>query len=146
MLLELVATLSAALFAGAALYINAVEHPARMSLGADAALTEWRPAYRRGTRMQAPLAVVGCLTALAAWATGAGGGWLVGGLLLGGVVPITLVVIYPTNARLLAPDAALDAAHVVALLGRWNRLHAVRTLLSLAALVLFLTQLGRPLG
>jgi hypothetical protein len=126
MLAELVATLSAALFAGAAVYINAVEHPARMSLGPAAALAEWRPAYRRGTRMQAPLAVVGCLTAVAAWATGAGRAWL----------------IFPTNAQLLAPTAADDPGRAAALLGRWNRLHAVRTLLSLAALVLFLTQLS----
>jgi uncharacterized membrane protein len=142
MLAELVATLSAALFAGAAVYINAVEHPARMSLGPAAALAEWRPAYRRGTRMQAPLAVVGCLTAVAAWATGAGRAWLIGGLLLGAVVPVTLVVIFPTNAQLLAPTAADDPGRAAALLGRWNRLHAVRTLLSLAALVLFLTQLS----
>jgi uncharacterized membrane protein len=142
MLPELVATLSAALFAGAALYLTPVEHPARMSLGAAAALAEWRPAYRRGTRLQAPLAVVGCLTAVAAWATGSGAAWLVGGLLLGAVVPLTLLVIYPTNAQLLAPAAADDSGRVAALLGRWNRLHAVRTVLSLAALVLFLTQLG----
>lgn len=142
MLSELVATLSAALFAGAALYINAVEHPARMSLGAAAALAEWRPAYHRGTRMQAPLAVVGCLMAVVAWATGAGGAWLVGGLLLGAVVPITLVIIYPTNAQLLGPAVAHDPRRVAALLTRWNRLHAVRTLLSLVALVLFLSQLG----
>lgn len=142
MLPELVATLSAALFAGAALYINAVEHPARMSLGPATALAEWRPAYLRGTRLQAPLAVVGCLTAVVAWATGSGAAWLVGGLLLGAVVPLTLVVIYPTNAQLLAPAVTHDPGRVAALLGRWNRLHAVRTALGLAALVLFVAQRG----
>jgi hypothetical protein len=113
-----------------------------MSLGAATALAEWRPAYRRGTRLQAPLAVVGCLTGVAAWAPGSGAAWLVGGLLLGAVVPLTLVVIYPTNAQLLAPAAAHDPGRVAALLGRWNRLHAVRTVLGLAALVLFLAQRG----
>ena len=141
MLLELLATLAAALFTGAAVYINAVEHPARMSLGPSAALSEWRPAYRRGTLMQAPLAIIGLLAATAAWATGAGSAWLVGGLLLGAVVPITLVVIFPTNKQLLAPTAEQDLGRAAVLLDRWNRLHAIRSLLSLTALVLFLLEL-----
>ena len=142
MLLELLATLSAALFAGAAVYINVVEHPARMSLGTAAALAEWRPAYQRGTRMQAPLAIIGLLMAVAAWATGAGSAWLAGGLLLGAVVPFTLVVAFPINKQLLRPDMDRDLDRARLLLERWNRLHAVRTLLSIAALVLFLLQLA----
>ena len=142
MLPELLAALSAALFAGAALYINVVEHPARMSLDTASALAEWRPAYRRGAAMQAPLALVGCLAALVAWLTGAGLAWLVGGLLLGAVIPVTLVIIFPTNAQLLATEAERDLARTAVLLGRWNRLHAVRSLLSIAALVLFLAELA----
>jgi uncharacterized membrane protein len=142
MMLELLATLSAALFAGAAVYINVVEHPARMSLGAAAALAEWRPAYQRGARMQAPLAIVGLVTAIAAWATGAGSAWLVGGVLLGAVVPFTLVVAFPVNKQLLGPEMDRDLDRARLLLERWNRLHAVRTLLSIAALVLFLLQLA----
>ena len=98
MILELLATMCAAIFSGAAIYINLVEHPARMSLGPATALAEWRPAYERGARMQAPLALVGLITAIAAWATGAGVGWLVGGVLLGGVVPFTLVVTSRVNS------------------------------------------------
>jgi len=43
------ATLSAGLFAGAAIYVNAVEHPARLSCGVDVALREFAPSYRRAT-------------------------------------------------------------------------------------------------
>jgi hypothetical protein len=46
------------LFAGAALYINLVEHPARMKLGTAAAVAQWAPSYHRATFMQAPLAVL----------------------------------------------------------------------------------------
>ena len=140
-MLELLATLCAAVFAGAAIYINLVEHPARMSLGPTTALAEWRPAYRRGAMMQAPLAIVGFLAAVGAWLTGAGSGWLFGGALLGAVVPFTLLVTFPTNQQLMSPavnDAPIQAR---ALLERWNRLHAVRTALSIAALVLFLSRL-----
>jgi len=66
----------------------------------------------------------------------------VAGLLLGAVVPFTLVIILPTNKRLL--DPALDEAspRAAALLARWNRLHAVRSAAALLALVILLLHLG----
>lgn len=63
MALELIATVCAGLFAGAAIYINLVEHPARLEGGTAAALAQWRPSYRRATIMQASLAVVGSVSA-----------------------------------------------------------------------------------
>ena len=41
------ATLSAAFFAGAALYINVVEHAARMGLDVASATAQWAPSYQR---------------------------------------------------------------------------------------------------
>ena len=136
---QLIATLCAAIFAGAALYINLVEHPARMSLGVAAALAEWRPAYQRATMMQAPLAIIGLIAGVTAWAMGAGAMWLVGALLLGTVVPFTLLVTFPTNRQLLDPAVATDLTRACVLLDRWNRLHAVRSALGVAALLVFLT-------
>jgi uncharacterized membrane protein len=138
MIFEILATLCAGLFAGAAIYINAVEHPARMSLGTATALAEWRPAYRRATLMQAPLAIAGLVAAVGAWATGSGSTWLVGALLLGLVVPFTLVVALPVNRQLLDPAMDGDLDRAKSLLTRWNRLHGVRTVLSVVALALFL--------
>ena len=138
MWLLIVATVCAGMFAGAAFYINAVEHPARLSCGSEIALREFAPSYRRATVMQASLAVVGCLAAL--WSS-----WLLqdpwvalGAVLLGSVVPFTLVVILPTNKRLL--DRSLDprAVEANALLVRWGRLHAIRSLLSSVSFLLFL--------
>ena len=142
MMFELIATLCAALFAGAALYINLVEHPARMSLGTGPALAEWAPSYHRATLMQAPLALVGALAGAAAWLAGGGAGWLAGGVMLGLVIPITLVVIFPTNRELLDPATAGNLDRAGVLLGRWNRLHALRTMLSTVALLIFLVQLA----
>ena len=141
-MLELLATFCAAIFCGAAIYINLVEHPARMSLGAVTALAEWKPAYERGARLQAPLAIIGFIAAVAAWATGSEVAWLVGGILLGAVVPFTLLVTAPTNRELMASTTDVDPARAHALLDRWNKLHAVRSALSLAALLLFLSRLG----
>jgi hypothetical protein len=135
-LLALIATLSAALFAGAALYITVVEHPARMQLDTRAAAAQWAPSYQRATRLQAPLAVISALAGSGAWWADGGAGWLVAALLIGAVVPFTLIVIMPTNHRLQAPDRDPAAPETRALLQRWARLHAVRTLLSLIALTL----------
>lgn len=136
--LEFLATFATALFAGAALYINVVEHPARMSLETRVAASQWAPSYKRATWLQAPLAVVSCLAGVAAWASGADLTWLVGALLIGAVVPFTLVVIKPTNDKLLAPGRDSSTADTRQLLQRWSRLHAVRTALSLAALLAYL--------
>jgi len=142
MLFLVLATLASGLFAGAAVYINLVEHPARLSCGADLALKEFRPSYRRATIMQASLALVGAISGVVA-------GWLqrdvrilLAAFLLGSVVPFTLVVILPTNRRLL--DPALDSRLVDAavLLRRWAALHAVRSLLASVAFVIYLLRVA----
>ena len=136
--MEFIATLSCALFAGAAVYINVVEHPARMSCGTEVATTEWAPSYERATWMQALLAVVGFVSAVIAWLAGSSVSWLIGGVLLGLVVPFTLVVIKPTNKRLLSSDLDKRSEETRKLLDKWNVLHGVRTALSVLALILFL--------
>src|SRR5580692_10399358 len=135
---EFVAVLSCSLFAGAAIYINLVEHPARMECGVEIAATEFVPSYRRATVMQATCAAVGLLSCVAAWLGGASFWWLVAGVLLGSVIPFTLIVILPTNKRLLSPTLDRRSAEAERLLARWGRLHAVRSLLSGLALQLFL--------
>lgn len=132
------ASLCAALFAGAALYINVVEHPARMGLETRMAALQWAPSYQRATWLQAPLAMVSLLAGAVVWFQSGGLGWLVAALLVGAVVPFTFGVIMPTNHRLLEPGRDLSSAETRELLVRWGRLHAVRTVLSLAGTVLYL--------
>lgn len=142
--LEFLATFSAALFAGAALYINVVEHPARMRLETQVAAMQWAPSYKRATWLQAPLAIVSLLCGIAVWIMGGSIGWLVAALLVGAVVPFTFGVIMPTNHRLLAPGRDLASAETRELLVRWGQLHAVRTALSLAGTFLFLWLMLKP--
>jgi hypothetical protein len=138
MLLASFATLATALFTGAAVYISLVEHPARLLCPTAHAVEQWRPSYKRATIMQASLAVAGSLLALAAWLVGTGLVWLLAGLLLGAVVPFTLIVMWPTNRRL--EDVNLDPTSELArgLLVRWGHLHDIRSGLSLLALILML--------
>ena len=141
---ELFAILSGALFTGAALYVNMVEHPARMSCGTKIALTQWAPSYARAAVMQASLAIVSFLTGAATWWLGGGARWLAGAALIGLVVPYTLVIVKPTNERLLDPARDATSAETRTLLERWNRLHAVRSGLSLLATIVYLDALVRP--
>jgi hypothetical protein len=144
---EFVAVLACGLFAGAAIYLSLVEHPARMECGVQLAATEFAPSYRRATILQAFLAAVGLLSSVAAWFAGAAFGWVVAGVLLGSVIPFTLIVILPTNKRLLGPLLGTRSEETELLLARWGRLHAVRSVLSGSALLLFLylAIFGKPL-
>jgi hypothetical protein len=139
--LEFLATLTGALFAGAALYINVAEHPARMGLETRLAALQWAPSYRRATWLQAPLALASLACGAGAWLLDAGAGWLIGALLVGAVVPFTFAVIMPTNNKLLEPGRDLNSMETRELLVRWGGLHAVRTLLSLAGAAVYLLQL-----
>jgi hypothetical protein len=122
----------------AAVYITFVEHPARMQCGVELAATEFAPSYRRATVMQASCAGLGLLSSLAAWLGGASFWWGVAGVFLGSVIPFTLIVILPTNKQLLSPALDRRSAEAVRLLASWGRLHAVRSILSGIALLLFL--------
>jgi hypothetical protein len=135
---EFVATIACGLFSGASIYINLVEHPARMECGTELAATVFTLSYRRAALMQASLAALGFLCAVIAWLAGGTLWWLVGGLLLGLVIPFTLLVIMPTNQQLLSPTLDRRSSHTRELLVRWGQLHAVRSILSLVALVIFL--------
>jgi uncharacterized membrane protein len=137
-LAEFISVLACALFTGASVYINLVEHPARMQCGAEIAVTEFPPSYRRATVMQATLAAVGLVSSVAAWLAGATFWWLVGGVILGAVIPFTLIVILPINKQLLSPTLDKQSAQAGQILARWGTLHAVRSVLSVLALLLFL--------
>ena len=140
-MLTLLATVCAGLFSGAAIYVNLVEHPARLSCGTELAVKEFGPSYRRGTVMQASLALVGCALGIAAWARSGDRTVLIAAVLLGAVVPFTLIVLLPTNKQLLDPGLDTRSASAAELLTRWGWLHGVRSVLSLAAFVLLLTRL-----
>ncbi len=122
MLVGHLALIVAAIFAGAALYVNVAEQPARLVLDDKALLSQWKPSYKRGTAMQAPLAVVGCLCGLIAWWQTRELGFLVGAVLMILNWPWTLLVIMPTNNALTAINPA-RRVHLTRFCGLPNSKH-----------------------
>lgn len=136
MLFGLLALTVAAVFSGAAIYINVAEQPARLSLDDAALLAEWKLAYKRGFAMQAPLAVIGCLFGLIAWWQSAHIIFLVGAVLMIANWPWTLFGIMPTNKALEAVQSGTPETR--ALIVKWGGLHAVRSALGALATLAFL--------
>src|SRR6266853_1056618 len=114
-LVEFIAFLSCTLFAGAAIYVNLVEHPARMGCDTKTAATVWAPSYKRATVMQASLAILSFLAGVAAWLLGGGVLWFAGALLIGLVVPFTFIAIMPMNIQLSPPGRDLASSETASL-------------------------------
>ena len=128
----------AAVFFGAAFYINVAEQPARLMLDDRALLAEWKPSYARGFAMQATLAVVGFAIGTAEWWRTGEILWLVGAAVLVLNWPYTLLGIMPTNHALNAIPLDQAGAHSRALIVKWGGLHAIRTVLGGIATAIFL--------
>ena len=134
---QLALTISA-LFAGAAIYINITEQPARLQLEDRSVLAEWKPAYKRGYVMQASLAAVGGILELVAFLISLQWRWLLGAVVLLANWPYTIYVIRPTNRRLMDTPVEAATAETRQMIRQWGILHAGRSALGLTATAIFL--------
>jgi hypothetical protein len=103
--------------------------------------------YKRAAKLQGGLAFLGSHAAMIAAAKAAEKSeklsWRAAGLLLGAVWPWTVFVMMPLNKTIIS-QAEKDPAKQEAELRQWDKLHWVRTGLSLASLaVMVATVLGR---
>jgi hypothetical protein len=137
----MIATLSAAFFAGGATYVSLAEHPARMADPAIA-IRQFQLSYPRAARWQASMAAACLITALLAASVGAGWWCALGGVAVGAAIPFTLIVMMPINHRLLDSTIPLSSAEATILLVRWGRLHWVRSLLGVVGLLILLVSNG----
>ena len=131
------ALIVAAVYSGAAIFVSLIEQPARFGLDDRALLAEWKPSYKRGAAMQAPLALAGFALGLVAWWQTRDLLFLAGGIAMLANWPWTILVIYPVNAVLMATEPEQAGAQTRALIAKWARLHAVRTALGFIAVIAF---------
>jgi Domain of unknown function (DUF1772) len=132
----LLALITAAFFAGAAVYINVAEHPARLALDSRSQITQWRSAYKRGFIMQASLAIISFVAGVLAWRQTADWRWLLGALVIVANWPFTLLAMLPTNKKLM--DDNISEAEGRQLLARWIRLHVVRSWLGMLTVAVYM--------
>lgn len=133
MLAGVLAAAVAALFAGAAIYINVAEQPARLSLPDGAMLAQWQASYPRAALMQASLAVIGGVLGIIAYVVLADWRWLLAAILMLANWPYTLICIKPVNDALNAIQVPAAGAEARRLVEKWGTLHTGRSALGAAA-------------
>lgn len=133
---------SAAIFTGAAIYVNVAEQPARLKLDTQALLTEWQPSYERGAIMQASLAIVSGVLGLLAFVLTYDWRWLLGAALILAPWPYTMFIIMPTNRVLKSTPPAQATDQTRDLVRQWGRLHMGRSALGLLAVAAYLWALN----
>lgn len=133
--LPLIHELCVTMFAGVALYINVAEHPARMTIPIEYAVSQWAPSYKKAAMLQASLAMISILGGLISFLISGGSQYLISALLMAFVFGFTMTVIMPVNKKLLSLKTMEEKKQkqVETMLIKWNRLHAVRTIAALTA-------------
>ena len=132
------ALVTAAIFAGAAIYINIAEQPARLQLDPSALLTQWKPSYARGLIMQSSLVIISGVLGLLVYFGTWDWRWLLGAVLILANWPYTLGVVLPVNKRLETMLPGSANAETRGLVETWGKLHAVRSALGLGATLVYL--------
>ncbi len=138
MIVGQLALVTAASFASASVYINAVEQPARLEIEPGALLAEWKVSYRRGTIMQVSLAVTAALLGLATYIIMHDWRWLFGALTFLLLLPYTFMVVMPINRRLTSISADAGHGSVRGDVRRWGFAHSGRTVLGTTAVLIYL--------
>jgi hypothetical protein len=135
--LAIAALVFTTLFAGAALYISLIEHPARLGLADGPLLAQWQPSYKRALPIQSGLAIAGGAAGLLVGYLSADWRWFAGAILLLANWPFTLFAIMPVNKPLMRMPASEAGAVSRAMLVQWGKLHNIRSALGAAAVLLF---------
>ncbi|HVT56296.1 MAG TPA: DUF1772 domain-containing protein [Xanthobacteraceae bacterium] len=142
MLTGQLALAGAAIFTGAAFYVNIAEQPARLTLDTKSLLAEWKISYARGAIMQATLAILSGALGILAYFWTWDWRWLIGAALILAPWPYTIFILMPTNNLLKATTVETASDNTRGFILQWGRLHMIRTALGLAATAAFVWALN----
>ncbi|KAI9356526.1 hypothetical protein DFJ73DRAFT_228429 [Zopfochytrium polystomum] len=147
--LKLVTAATLGLFSGSALYMSAVEHPARLA-NPPQGIRLFKATIIPASVMQGSLsltymlvgAVTGVLTKDPEWFIPTVVGLAISALTLGWILPINnKMLALPESSTDLAVDGSGNVEKGKAMLQRWGRLHWGRSLISSCALVYMINKL-----
>jgi len=127
----------ASALAGAGLYVNGVEQPARMALDDAGMLKEWGPSDRRGVALMAMLALAAAIAGLLAYFENSDVRWAIGAVIAASSWPYTIYVMGPVDNQIIAL-APKDIGAARALLWQWGLLEYGQTAIAVAAAAAFL--------
>jgi Domain of unknown function (DUF1772) len=139
MIFGLLALMLAAAYSGAAIYISAVEHPARLRLDDNALLTQWKQAYKSGFWVQAPLCVAAGFCAFVAFFVDWDWKWFFGAALILANVLATLYLIAPLCKTLIDAEAGTAAPDIRIHITRWAWAHGVQAAVCAVVTLMFLS-------
>jgi Anthrone oxygenase len=137
MISGLIALAFAAAFAGAAVYVNWVEQPARMALDEEALLSEWRPSDSRGVALLAAFALAGAVAGFIAYFESEDVRWVFGALIIISSWPYAFFVMAPLNNQILSLRGR-DVAAARALVRQWGLVESGFAAIGVLAVAMFL--------
>ena len=124
-------------FAGAALYVNWVEQPARLALDEQALLSEWGPSDRRGVALLAAFALASALAGFLAYFETEDLRWAIGALIVISSWLYIYFVMAPLNNQILSLQGG-DVAAARALIRQWGLVESGLAAIGLAAVAVYL--------
>ena len=127
----------AAAFAGAAVYVNWVEQPARLALDDQALLSEWAPSDSRGVALLAAFALIAAIAGLIAWFDSGDVRWAFGALIAIATWPYAFFVMAPLNNQILSLRGK-DVAAARALVRQWGFIESGFAAIGVVAVAFFL--------
>jgi hypothetical protein len=133
----LLALVLASALAGAGVYVNAVEQPARLELDDSEMVKEWRPSDRRGVALMALLALAAALSGISAYFETSDVRFAVGAVIAASSWPYTIYVMGPVDNQIIAL-APNDIGAARALLWQWGLLEYGQTVIAIAAVATLL--------
>ncbi len=132
-----IALVFAAAFAGAAVYVNWVEQPARLALDGEALLSEWTPSDRRGVALLAGFALAAAVAGFLAYFESEDVRWVFGALIIISSWPYAFFVMAPLNNQILSLRGH-DVAAARALVRQWGMVELGFAAIGVLAVAMFL--------
>jgi hypothetical protein len=137
MLGGLFALIFASALAGAGIYVNSVEQPARLELDDADMLKEWGPSDRRGVAMMAILGLASAIAGLSAYFETSDVRFAIGAVIAAASWPYTIYVMGPIDNQIITL-ASKDIGAARALLWQWGLLEYGQTAIAVASVATFL--------